>query len=150
VSHGIVPLELQVPSLAILSLFLAWVIRLIRRQRLSLRESLPWLLSTAGALVVTAWPEILAHVAAMFRIQVPANAFFAVGILYLAMNVLSVTIIASSNADRVRRLTQECAMLRAEIEALRSERAPRTPGKLGSPPGSGPSRSTASTGPAPT
>jgi hypothetical protein len=120
VSSGapLLPLALQVPALAILVAFLAWVIRLIRAQRLSLGDSLLWLLSTIAALVVTAFPELLAHGAALFGIQIPANAVFAVGLLYLGLNVLSVTLLASTNAAQVRRLAQECALLRADVERL--------------------------------
>jgi hypothetical protein len=125
----ILPVELQLPSLVLLCTFLAWVVRLIRAQRLNLRESLPWLLSTLAAIAVTARPELLVWTADLLHVQVPSNAFFAIGILYLAVNVLSVTIIASGNAQRVRRLAQECAVLRAEIEALRAEHARAAQGR---------------------
>jgi hypothetical protein len=114
----ILPLEVQIPSLAILFLFLAWVVRLIRRQRLSLRDSLLWLLTTLAAIVVTAFPRLLVAGAQLIGVQVPSNALFGIGLLYVALNVLSVTIATSSNAARVRRLSQECALLRAELEAL--------------------------------
>lgn len=115
----VLPLELQLPSLLVLGLFLAWVVRLIRQQRLNLRDSLIWLLTTLAALFVTAFPELLVRGAHLIGVQVPANAIFGVGLLYLAVNVLTVTIAVSSNAARVRRLSQECALLRAEIAALR-------------------------------
>jgi hypothetical protein len=118
-AHPILPLELQLPALAVLALFFAWVLRLIRHQRLSLRDSLLWLLSTGAAIVVTAFPSLLVKSAHLFGFQVPANALFAAGFLYLALNVLAVTLTASSNSDRLRRVTQECALLRAEIDALK-------------------------------
>lgn len=120
----ILPIELQLPSLAILLAFLAWVVWLIRKQKLNLRESLLWLLSTLVATIFTAFPRLLAVAAGAIGVKVPANAVFGVGLLYVAVNVLSVTLVASSNASRVRRLAQECALLRAEVAALRSERAP--------------------------
>jgi hypothetical protein len=119
--HDILPLEVQVPALAILVLFLGWVLRLVRRQRLSLRDSLLWLVSTLAAIAVTAFPTLLVAGASLVGVQVPSNAVFGLGLLYLGLNVLSVTIAASSSAAQVRRLSQECALLRAEIEALRAE-----------------------------
>lgn len=116
----LIPFEQQAGALLVLSLFLAWVIRLIRAQRLSLRDSLLWLLTTLVALAVTAFPRLLVWLAGLAGVKVPANAIFAVGILYLAVNVLSVTLAASANAARVRRLVQECALLRAEIAELRA------------------------------
>jgi hypothetical protein len=116
----VLPLELQVIGLGVLLTFLAWVVRLIRTQRLSLRDSLLWFLTTLAALMVTAFPRLLVIAADAVGIQVPANAIFGVGILYLAVNVLSVTLLASTNAARVRRIAQECALLRAEVAALRA------------------------------
>ncbi len=120
----ILPLEVQIPSLATLFLFLGWVVHLIRRQRLSLRDSLLWLLTTLAAIVVTAFPRLLVAGAQLIGVQVPSNALFGIGLLYVALNVLSVTIATSSNAARVRRLAQECALLRAEIDALRARAGP--------------------------
>ncbi len=113
------PLEMQVISLAVLGVFSTWVLWLIRTQRLHLREALIWLLTTLAATTVTAFPGLLGWCARLVGVQVPANALFGAGLLYLAGNVLAVTISTSANTTRVRRLAQECALLRAELDALR-------------------------------
>ena len=120
-TSDILPLEIQLLSLGVLFAFSGWVLWLIRHQQLHLRESLAWLLTTLAAIAVTAFPRLLVWSAHLFGIQVPANALFGAGILYLAVNVLAVTITASTSTTRVRRLAQECALLRAELEALRGE-----------------------------
>ncbi len=122
-SAPVLPPEMQAISLAVLGVFSAWVIWLIRTQRLHLRESLIWLLTTLAAAAVTAFPRLLVWGAGLLGVQVPANALFGAGLLYLAVNVLAVTISASANTTRVRRLAQECALLRAEVEALRAAAA---------------------------
>ncbi len=123
----ILPVELQVPSLAVLVLFLGWVLRLIRTHRLGVRESLVWLLSTLAAIAVTAFPSLLVRAAHLVGIQVPANAIFGAGLLYLALNVLAVTLGVSAATERTRRLAQECALLRAELDALRARLPPEAP-----------------------
>lgn len=133
--HPILPVEIQVLSLAFLLAFTAWVIWLIRSQRLHLRESLAWLLTTLAAIAVIAYPKLLVAGARLLGVEVPANALFGLGLLYLAANVLAATIAISANTARVRRLTQECALLRAEIEALRAPVAPRAAGPGVAPPG---------------
>jgi hypothetical protein len=115
----ILPLEIQLVSIAVLLAFSGWVLWLIRTQRLHLRESLIWLLTTVGAIAVAAYPELLAWAARALGVQVPANALFGAGLLYLAVNVLSITIAVSSNTMKLRRLAQECALLRAELAELR-------------------------------
>jgi len=118
----VLPLGMQLGALAILACFLGWVVWLIRTEQLSLRDSLLWLLTTLAATVVTAFPELLGALSRAIGVQVPANALFGAGLLYLAINVLSVTLVASSSSHRIRRLAQECALLRAELDELRAGR----------------------------
>jgi len=131
----ILPVELQVTALVVQGLFLAWVVRLIRARRLSLRDSLLWLLSTLAALAFTAFPGFLVAGAKLAGIQVPSNALFGAGLLYVAVNVLAVTIASSANAARTRTLAQECALLRADLEALRRGEGQEAggPGRAGAP-----------------
>jgi hypothetical protein len=122
-THDILPRLIQLVSLGVLALLLGWVLRLVRSSRLPLRESLPWLLSTLAALAVTAFPGLLVQAAKAVGVQVPSNALFGAAIVYLIANVLHLTVTASQTAQRSRRLAQECALLRGEIEALKVGRA---------------------------
>jgi hypothetical protein len=119
-TQPLLPLELQIVACATLLAFFGWVLYLVRFQRLSLRESLLWLVSTAVVLVFVLYPRLLQELARAIAVQVPSNALFALAILYLAVNVLSLTIALSNASTRARRLGQECALLRAELEAVRA------------------------------
>ena len=118
----VLPPELQLPGIVILLAFLGWVLAMVRARRLSLRDSLLWLLSTLAALAVTAYPQLLVRLSALVGVQVPSNALFGIAILYLSVNVLSITVASSSNAALARRLAQECALLRAELDRLKRDR----------------------------
>jgi hypothetical protein len=122
VRTDLIPVELQVVSVAILAGFLLWVLRLVRTQRLSLRDSLVWVVTTLVATVVALFPGILVRAAHLVGFQVASNAVFGAAVLYLAVNVLVNTVASSQNAARIRRLTQECASLRAELDAERAAR----------------------------
>jgi hypothetical protein len=124
VRTDLIPLELQLVSVVVLALFLLWVLRLVRTQRLSLRDSLVWVVTTLLATVVALFPGILVRAASALGFQVASNALFGAAILYLAVNVLVNTVASSQNAARVRRLTQECAALRAELEESRGSATP--------------------------
>jgi len=119
-THPLLPIELQIAACATLILFFGWVVYLVRSQRLSLRDSLLWLLSTATVLVFALFPGLLQSLAQAIAVQVPSNALFALAIVYLTLNVLSLTIVLANASTRTRRLAQECALLRAEVEELRS------------------------------
>jgi hypothetical protein len=136
-TSDLIPFELQAISIAVLAAFLLWVLRLVRMQRLSLRDSLVWVVTTLVAALVALFPGILVHAAHLVGFQVASNAVFGAAILYLAVNVLVNTVAGSQNAARIRRLAQECAALRAELEAARAPR--REPGAPASEPvGPGP------------
>ncbi len=116
----LIPIELQVVSIVVLAVFLLWVLRLVRTQRLSLRDSLVWVVTTLFATAVALFPGILVRAAHLLGFQVASNALFGAAVLYLAVNVLVNTVAGSQNAARLRRLAQECAALRAELDRLRS------------------------------
>jgi hypothetical protein len=118
-SHASIPRGLQVLSLLVLAAFLVWVVRLVRTQRLTLRDSLVWVLTTLAAAVLTIFPRLLLVISEALGFQVASNAIFGAAVLYLAVNVLVTTVASSVNAARLRRLSQEHALLRAELEELR-------------------------------
>ncbi|HQR29580.1 MAG TPA: DUF2304 domain-containing protein [Anaeromyxobacteraceae bacterium] len=120
--HDLIPPSLQAISVAVLTVFLLWVVRLVRTQRLSLRDSLVWVVTTLAALVVAIFPTILVRASHLLGFQLASNALFGAAVLYLAVNVLVNTVAGSQNAARIRRLTQECAALRAELDAERARR----------------------------
>jgi hypothetical protein len=119
-TNPLLPLELQILACVTLLAFSGWVLYLVRLQSLSLRDSLLWLLSTGVVVVFAIFPRLLQDLARAIGVQVPSNALFALAILYLTLNVLSLTIVLSKESTRTRRLAQECALLRAELEAMRS------------------------------
>jgi hypothetical protein len=131
VTTDLIPFELQLVSIVVLAIFLAWVLQLVRTQRLSLRDSLVWVVTTLVATVVALFPGILVRAAHLLGFQIPSNALFGAAVLYLAVNVLVNTVSGSQSAARIRRLAQECASLRAELDQLRA-RAPDAAGGAGS------------------
>jgi hypothetical protein len=120
-TQPLLPFELQIVACAALLAFSGWLVYLVRFKRLSLRDSLLWLLSTGVVLLFAVFPRLLQGLAHAIGVQVPSNALFALSIFYLALNVLSLTIALSHQSARERRLAQECALLRAELDELRSE-----------------------------
>lgn len=120
--------RLQVFAAGVLLVLFGAVVRLVRRHQLSLRDSLLWLLSTGAGLVVAIFPGLLIRFSELLGIQVPSNALFALAFVYLLGNLLAANIAISASATRVRRLAQECALLRAELEELREARKDRLKG----------------------
>jgi len=119
----LVPLRLHLISAAAVAVLMMWIALLVRANRLSLRDSLLWLISTAIALAFAVFPGLLAHVARALGIATPINAAFAMGMLYVVANLVSITLKTASNSVTLRRLVQELGLLRAELEALKTDPA---------------------------
>jgi hypothetical protein len=120
-SGDLLTAPIRIFAVVVLLAFLGWVTNLVRHHRLSLRDSLLWLTSTLAALVVAVFPQLLAWTARALQVEVPANALFTLTFLYVLVNLLSITLAVSNNSARVRRLTQECALLRAELQLLKEQ-----------------------------
>jgi hypothetical protein len=119
--EGLLSPQLRVFAGSVLGALLAWVLVLLRTHRLTLRDSLIWFVSSLLALVLVLFDGALVLLARTLGAELPSNALFAVGFVYVLLNLLVCTIAVSGTAAQVRRLTQECALLRGEIDGLRGQ-----------------------------
>ncbi len=112
-------------GLALLSLTLA----LIRRRHLREEYAVLWIVTSLLFLAVAAFPNVLFHVAAWLGLDHAILLTF-VAFCFLAAIVLHYSVVISRQSDREKRLCQELAILRQEVERLRGEgeaRADPTP-----------------------
>src|SRR5262249_56774015 len=85
-AHPLLPPELQLVSAFVLVCFLGWVVHLIRGRRLSLRDSLLWLVFTFGVLLLTLFPDALRSMAIQLRIEFASSALFSSATLHLVLH----------------------------------------------------------------
>jgi len=102
------------------------VFLLLRSGRLKERYAVLWALVGVACIVLVAMPKVLAVIADWVGIQVASNLLFTLAILLLLGVCLQLSLEVSSQEDKVRRLAEETAILRAELDA-------RTPPKQGGP-----------------
>ncbi|MCR2824000.1 DUF2304 domain-containing protein [Microbacterium sp. zg.Y909] len=112
-------------GLAVLGLIL---VLLLRRQ---LREKYAtlWLLIGIAFLVLALFPELLLGLSAALGVAVPSNLLFALAIVLLIGVALHLSWELSHAEDEVRRVAEDVAILRAEVEQLRSTPSPGAPGE---------------------
>jgi hypothetical protein len=94
------------------------IIELIRQNRLKEQYAMVWLLTSVSVFVFGIWPNILNLVSRLVRLH-HLTTLFMVAFLFLLAIVLHFTLAISQLFDRNRRLTQEVAWLRFELEQLR-------------------------------
>ena len=94
------------------------IIELIRQNRLKEHYAIIWLLTAASIFVFGIWPDSLNIISRLVRLH-HLTTLFMVAFLFLLAIVLHFTLAISQLFDRNKRLTQEVAWLRFELEQMR-------------------------------
>ena len=94
------------------------IVELIRQHRLKEHYAIIWLLTAVSIFIFGMWPNSINLVSRIVRLH-HLTTLFLVAFLFLLAIVLHFTLAISQLFDRNRRLTQEVACLRFELEQLK-------------------------------
>ena len=94
------------------------IIELIRKNRLKEHYAIIWLGTALSIFIFGIWPDSLNLISRIVRLH-HLTTLFLVSFIFLLAIVLHFTLVISQLFDRNRRLTQEVAWLRFEMEQLR-------------------------------
>ncbi|UIN29871.1 DUF2304 domain-containing protein [Microbacterium binotii] len=103
-------------SLAVLVL----IISLLLRRRLREKYAILWLIIGVAILVLAVFPGLLFGLASLLGVAVPSNLIFALAIVLLVGVTLHLSWELSLAEDEVRRVAEEVAILRTDLEELRA------------------------------
>jgi len=109
-------IELRISILIIIAALLVFFITLLRKQKLNLKYCLVWVFSLLGVAVFCIFPGLLDSISNVLGIAVPVFALFLICIAFLACICISLTIVVSRLSDRLRKLSQNIAILERESE----------------------------------
>lgn len=98
--------------------FIGFIIFLLRRHQLREKYAVLWLVIGMIILVLVLFPELLFWATAVAGIQVPTNLLFAATLVLVLGVCLHLAWEMSRSEDRIRRLSEEVALLRAKTERL--------------------------------
>jgi len=96
------------------------IIELIRQNRLKEHYAIIWLLTAVSIFVFGIWPDSLNLISRFVRLH-HLTTLFLVAFLFLLAIVLHFTLAISQLFDRNKRLTQEVAWLRFELEQVKGQ-----------------------------
>jgi len=97
----------------------------MRNQGMKERYATWWLVIAIAVAVISVFPSVLEGAAHLVGVKVPLNlAFFLAGVVMLLLSLRFSVDLSQSDEER-RRLAEEIAFLRAEIDSLKSESATR-------------------------
>ena len=99
-------------------LYLAIILVLMRKGRMSLKYSLIWFLSGVILLISAIFPQVIRFFTQFMGVYSEANAVFFFGVCFLILIGLSLTSIASGQSERIRTLVQTQAILEKRVREL--------------------------------
>lgn len=105
---------------------LAVIIVMLLRRQLREKYAIMWLLIGLAILILAVFPGLLIGLAHALNVEVPSNLIFALALVLLVGVALHLSWELSQAEDEVRRVAEEVALLRADIEAIRREQVDRT------------------------
>lgn len=97
---------------------------MLKKGRLELQYTLLWIFAGLAILIMSIWPQVLIGLASLLGIQVPMNAAFFLGIIFILCMLIGMTVIVSGLKNKIYRLTQVIALLEKRIEGLESKEEP--------------------------
>jgi len=98
------------------------VVELIRRGRLKERYSLLWLFAGGVLLVLSSSRNILEYISNRVGIYYPPSFLFLLAFLFLLLITLHFSVTISGLSEKNKRLAQELALLRQEMQELMLDR----------------------------
>ena len=114
--------ELQLILLAGAVIYLLLIFRLLKIGKLSIKFSLRWLASGAVLVLFAVSPYVVYVLRDILEIQMPSNLVFLLLFCFVLLVLLILSVAVSDYADRLKRLTQENAMLEKRVRELEHRR----------------------------
>ena len=112
-------LEITVITLSVL--LLIYVLELVRRRRLNEEYSISWLIAGVVILILAIWRNILDFITRLIGGTFYTSTLFFFGILFLIIINLHFSVRISGLSNMVRRLNQELALLKSEVDEYKEE-----------------------------
>ncbi len=112
-------LQILVGVLIVASLLI--IANMVRKKKMGLKYALVWFFVGAIVLLFDIFPELLNWVTRLVGIDLPVNMLFFMGFAFSLLIIMTLTVSVSKLSERVKRLTQEMALLEAELKRNQNE-----------------------------
>jgi len=106
----------EIVVVALSLLLLAFVIYMVRRRAIREEYSILWLAAGAVAVVLTVFYDLTVAVARLLGAVVPTTVVFLLGILFLVVLNIQMTVVLSRQRTQINRLAKELALLSEKRE----------------------------------
>lgn len=109
---------LQMTAIIVIVAYFFVLFHLLKKQDINVKYSLLWIFAGLFLLVMAAFPQLLVKITVWMGVQLPSNALFLLTFIFIISILMSLTVVVSHAANRIRRLTQQTALLEKRIREL--------------------------------
>ena len=110
------------------AVFLAVILWLLKKGRLTERYSIIWLMAGGALLLFAVFPYIVLVLRDWLNMEMPVNVVFTLVLAFVLLLLLSLSTIVSGFAEKLKRLAQENALLEKRVRELEQALAQRKDG----------------------
>ena len=103
--------------------YLALILWLLKKKKLTVRYSIIWLISAGVLMVFAVFPYVVLVLTDLLGMAVPINVVFILVIAFMLLLLLSLSSIVSGFAEKIKRLAQENALLEERVRRLEAQLA---------------------------
>lgn len=96
---------------------------MLRKDKLNLKYTLVWMLTAFIMLLFSVFPEIAFSISSLIGIIEPVNAVFLFAIMFILLILFTSTIIFTRTSARIRKLSQDVALLEHRLREVERSRA---------------------------
>ena len=112
-------LGFQVSLEILIIIMIGYITYCLLKNRIIIRYALPWLLMLIVLGLVVLFPKILSVISGLMGIKTEANMIFFVGFCFVMLLMFSITMALTRCTKRIKKLTQELALLEHENRMYR-------------------------------
>lgn len=119
-----VPIEQRAIAIALSLAFVVLTVQLIRKNKLREAYALGWFISFFIILILSIFSGIVDVVAGWFSISYTPTLVLVIGLLVALLILLLQSVLLSTQADRIRDLAQNAALLELRLRTLEEKQRP--------------------------
>lgn len=108
-------LRLQILLMVCMIFAMIYIVNLVRKKRMDFRYALGWLFIMLCISILTIWPVLLVKLSSLLGIASPTNMLFFFGFSFAVMVIFSLSMTISHLSDKVKKLSQEIAIIRKDM-----------------------------------
>ncbi len=117
-----IPVTLRIVLIIAVIIYFTIVLIFLKNKTLELRYTLLWLVAGVVLAILVAWPQLLSRCVALIGIQSNMNGLFVMAFAFVIMIMMSLTSIVSKQANKIKILVQEMAIMDRKIRELEKDK----------------------------